>query len=221
MSAACDEPRRALIAAIFTAAPSGSFYGFSIYSQALKVKFDLSQQQLANINTIPYALGFVGALAGAVVHSCGPSFATTVGGVIQTSGQLLMFSVAAGVVPTTNPPVALVLCACVTYTGMMLNSAVAFSTPVLHYPRNRSSMIALVKSFVGIAGAVVTQVRLTRLRLRGTPAAGLVRRPPHPPAALPRRRLCSSMARPAPTRRRSCAWSCGPPRRRPRVPLAP
>ena len=158
MSAACDPPRRALVAGLFTAAPTGSFYGFSVYSQALKAQFDLSQQQLASINTIPYALGFGSPLAGAVMQSCGPAFTTALGGAFQASGQLLMFGVAVKALPVASPSVALVLCACINYVGMALNNAAAFTNPVLHYPVQRSSVTGLVKSFVGISGAVVTQV---------------------------------------------------------------
>ena len=84
MGHACSRPRRALVAGLYTAAPTGSFYGFSVYSQALKAQFNLSQQQLANINTIPYALGFLGPAAGWVTHACGPAVATAIGGVLQS-----------------------------------------------------------------------------------------------------------------------------------------
>ena len=168
MGHAWSRPRRALVAGLFTAAPTGSFYGFSVYSQALKKQFGLSQQQLANINTIPYAFGFVGPAAGWVTYACGPGVATLIGGVVQTTGQVSMFLVATKSVDVPNPPWALVGTAMTTFTGMMLNSGAAFTTPVQHYPRQRASAAALVKSFVGISGAAVTQAFVT---LYGSPGA--------------------------------------------------
>jgi hypothetical protein len=129
MGHVCSRPRRALAAGLFTSAPTGSFYGFSVYSAALKAQFDLTQRQLANINTIPYAFGFVGPAAGLVVHACGPSAATAIGGVVQATGQMLMFAVGTRRLPVAHPPSALVGCGMVTFSGMMLNSAAGYAAP--------------------------------------------------------------------------------------------
>lgn len=47
-------PRRALFASLYSAVSTGAFYSFGLYSNALKRQFHLSQQELVNINTIPY-----------------------------------------------------------------------------------------------------------------------------------------------------------------------
>ena len=157
MGHACSRPRRALVAGLFTAAPTGSFYGFAVYSKALKAQFQLSQQQLANVNTIPYVFGFAGPAFGAVTYSCGPAFATVVGGIVQATGQITMYLVAIKQLQVPDPALVLILCALCTYSGMALNSGAAFTNPVLHYPRQRATATALVKSFVGISGAAITQ----------------------------------------------------------------
>lgn len=146
------------MAGLFTAAPTGSFYGFSVYSEALKQQFGLSQQQLANINTIPYAFGVAGPLAGWVTYSCGPGVATVLGGIIQSTGQITMFMIASKKIAVADPATALVGSAMITMTGMMLNSGAGFTNPVQHFPRQRATVTALVKSFVGLSGAVVTQL---------------------------------------------------------------
>ena len=66
MGRAFSRPRRALVAGLLTAAPAGTMYGFAVYSQALKSAFNLTQSQMANINTIPYVLGFAGPVWGMV-----------------------------------------------------------------------------------------------------------------------------------------------------------
>ena len=48
---------------------------------------------------------------------------------------------------------------CANYlTSMCMLSAVAFTMPVRYFPQNRGQAIAIVKSFVGLGGAFVTQV---------------------------------------------------------------
>ena len=47
-------PRRVLFASLYSAVSTGAFYSFGLYSNALKKQFHLSQQELVNINTIPY-----------------------------------------------------------------------------------------------------------------------------------------------------------------------
>lgn len=168
MGHAWSRPRRALAAGLLTAAPTGSFYGFSVYSEALKQQFDLTQGQLANINTIPYVLGFAGPAAGWVVHTCGPSVATMIGGVVQTTGQVLMYLVGTRRMVVSNPPLTLVLFAMINFSGMAMNSAAGYTNPVHHYPRQRGKVTAMVKSFVGLSGAVVTQAFVL---LFGTPTA--------------------------------------------------
>ncbi|KAL1529992.1 hypothetical protein AB1Y20_000918 [Prymnesium parvum] len=48
-------PRRALVAGLYAAVATGSFYAFGLYSDALQEQFDLSPADLTNINTIPSA----------------------------------------------------------------------------------------------------------------------------------------------------------------------
>ena len=153
---------------MFTAGVTGSFYGFSIYSAAMKKQFNMTQQQLANINTIPYACGFLGPAAGLVTLRFGPAVGTLCGGIVQATGQMSMFLVSSKYIKVSNGPAALVGCGLITYTGVMLNSGACFSTPVQHYPRQRATVAALVKSFVGLSGAVVTQLFVV---IYGTPGA--------------------------------------------------
>ena len=44
------------VAGLYGGVCTGFYYGFGLYSSALKAQFDLTQQQLANINTLPCAL---------------------------------------------------------------------------------------------------------------------------------------------------------------------
>lgn len=80
-------PRLALVAAMFAAMVTGCNYGFAMYSSALKEQFSLTQGQLDNINTIPYAFGVTSPFWGKVSQRMGPRRAILVGGYIVTIMQ--------------------------------------------------------------------------------------------------------------------------------------
>ena len=71
--------------------------------------------------------------------------------------EMLMFLVGTRRLVVADPAQALVGCAMVTFSGMMLNSAAGYTNPVHHFPQQRAAVTSLVKSFVGLSGAVVTQ----------------------------------------------------------------
>ena len=81
-------PRRALLGCLYAAVLTGCFYGFSLYSQALKSSFDLSQSELDNINTIPYACGLLASLFGMVSKAFGARLAMLIGGLITSGMQV-------------------------------------------------------------------------------------------------------------------------------------
>ncbi len=152
-------PRRALLAALFAATPTGSFYGFALYAQALKTQFGLTQRQLDNINTVPYLLGVFGVANGMLAKKLGPRLALAIGGGMVGAMQLLMYWLARRPEQTPRPSITLVGVACAQYVfGMSIVASVAFSTPVIHFQHQRGLATALVKSFVGLGGAAVAQL---------------------------------------------------------------
>jgi len=151
-------PHTALLACLLAAAATGCNYGFGMYSKALQKQFSLSHSQLDNINTIPYAFGVTSPCWGMLSKRMGARTSFLLGGTIIGSTQLLMYLVAVKSIPISNPPVTLVAISVVTYFGMCIVTAPSFSTPVLHFQQQRGSATALVKSFVGLSGAVVSQV---------------------------------------------------------------
>ena len=64
--------RRAIAGCLYGAIVTGCFYGFSMPSRALKKQFGLSQSQLDNINTVPYAFGLLSPLFGKLSILLGP-----------------------------------------------------------------------------------------------------------------------------------------------------
>ena len=65
-------------------------------------------------------------------------------------------------------PTALVAAGVFAFFGLQLTSSAAFTAPVQHFPQFRGAAASLVKSFVGLGGAVTTQ---TFVLIWGTPTA--------------------------------------------------
>jgi sugar phosphate permease len=72
-------PRRVLFAGLYSGLTAGAFYGFGIYSPALKRQLGLTQFELTNINTIPYVFGVVSFIWGAINQRAGPRFSMACG----------------------------------------------------------------------------------------------------------------------------------------------
>jgi hypothetical protein len=151
-------PRRALVAGLYGALPTGCFYGFALYSSALKSQFDLSQAELDNINTLPYLFGLMSALWGYVGKALGPRLALTLGCCTIASMQIIMYILSRNAPAIPAPPVTLVAVAVVQYFGQQILSGVAFSTPVHHFPARRGLAVAIIKSFVGMGPPVVSNL---------------------------------------------------------------
>lgn len=152
--------RRALLACLYAAVPTGCFYGFALYSKSLRKHYSLTLAQMDNINTLPYLFGVLNPMWGMVSQRIGPRLSVCIGGSIIASMQVLMYilstAVPASSVPA--PPVLLVVVTVVQYFGLGFITSGAFSTVVLHFPLERGPATGLVKTFTGLGGAVVSQL---------------------------------------------------------------
>lgn len=134
--------------------------GFSVYSVSLKAQCGLSQAALANINTIPYALGVASPFYGMIARRLGMRGGLAAGGLLIAGAFVTQYAMATrcdGGFIRTWAPFLLVFASCVTYIGVQFVTSIAFPVPVLFWPHNRSQVTAMVKSFVGLGGAVVAQ----------------------------------------------------------------
>ena len=150
--------RRALTGCLYVALATGTFYGFGMYSGALKAQFNLTQPQLDDVNTLCYLVGLISPLWGAVVDRFGARNAVLFGGAVSFSCQVIMYLVAIKLISTSAPTTVLVLLQTGTMCGSAFMTAAAFATPVRHFQQHRGKAVALCKSFVGMGGAVVSQL---------------------------------------------------------------
>ena len=128
----------------------------------MQASLGLSDAALANVNTLPFALGFVTPpLVARVGAMIGPAALLFLGGAIASAAQLLLFLLASRTLPTPAalpPSIALVLCTMAVYVGNQFVTATAFSAPVYHFQRRRGRAVSLIKTFVGLSGAMVSQL---------------------------------------------------------------
>lgn len=116
---------------------SGYNYGFGIYSKALKAQFELSQQQLVNINTIPYCFGVLSPLCGMLANKMGPRLTMLVGGGLMGSIQLINYMVTSKSISVSHPATTLVVISVATYLPMAMVTSACFASPVIHYQKHR------------------------------------------------------------------------------------
>ena len=132
------------------AVPTGSFYGFSVYSVSLKHQCGLSQVALANINTLPYVLGLGSPLVGMITRPLGARLTMLIGGLIVAGGlcaeYILATRCSSSSAVRSAAPVLLVACACMVYVGNICCTSVAFPAPVQFWPQNRSQVCLLYTS---------------------------------------------------------------------------
>jgi len=148
--------RRALLGCIYAGLTTGCFYGFGMYSAALKAQFQLSQESLDNINTLPYLLGVTSPIYGPVVRRFGARPTFIIAGALAGGFQMLMWLLATKRLSGGYP--ALLACNFGVYMGVQLCSGAAFSKPIQYFPSQRGRAMGLVKTFVGLGAAVVSQL---------------------------------------------------------------
>ena len=154
------DARRALVMGLYAAVATGIFYGFGVYSQALKHQFGLTQMQISSINTLPYLLGLVSPIFGPAVRKFGERAVLCLGVCFACGSQAGIYVVSAihpDAIRHRSPTIILVLFYCVTYLGIQCFTSVAFPIPVKHWPVNRAVTTAAVKSFVGLGGISVSE----------------------------------------------------------------
>ena len=122
------------VATIFFAFLYATFYGFALYSKALKATFGLTQRELVNVNTLPYALGVLSPVWGMVQRRIGLKPQLLLGGLVASSSQIFTYLIATKTFPISAPPgLVLVLMGMCTYIGVCLITSPSFSTPVKHF----------------------------------------------------------------------------------------
>ncbi|CAM6072868.1 unnamed protein product [Sphagnum tenellum] len=142
---------------IWIQSTGGTSYCFGIYSQSLKIAMGYDQETLNTIAVFKTLGASVGIVSGLVYDVAPPWLVLAIGAVQSVFGYLMMWL---AVTARIAPPPLWQMCA---FMCVATNSATFFTTAVVvtcvkNFPNNRGMVIGLMKGFVGLGAAIMTQL---------------------------------------------------------------
>jgi Nodulin-like len=144
-------------AAILVMAAAGGTYIFSIYSKDIKKNLGYDQQTLNTLSFFKDLGANVGILPGLINEVSPPWVVLIVGAVMNLVGYLMIYLSITG--RTARPQVWLMcLYICIGANSQSFANTGALVTAVKNFPESRGVVLGLLKSFVGLSGAIYTQL---------------------------------------------------------------